>query len=76
MAAHSFHDLARHYGHTIEVVIYGSSDPESALNVAVECQDCNEIIMDFDRYNEDPDQDLDGETNGKKNTNKIKDKKL
>ena len=57
MAAHCFNDLIPHYGHDVEVVIYGSSDPESALNVAVECRTCNEIITDFDRYNEDPDDD-------------------
>ena len=57
MAAHCFNDLILHYGHDVEVVIYGFSDPESALNVAVECRTCNEIIIDFDRYNEDPDED-------------------
>jgi len=49
---HSFTDLVAHWGHKIEVVTYGG-DPEDAINVAIECEDCNEILLDFERYSED-----------------------
>lgn len=56
MASHSFNDLICHYGHKIEVVIYGASDDaERAHNVAIECRHCNEVLLDFDHYNEDGD---------------------
>lgn len=50
MGAHSYSDLRNHIGHKIECVAYG--DPNDPENIAVECTDCNEVLMDFDR----PDQ--------------------
>jgi len=55
MSAHCYIDLIRHCGHKVEVVTYGSKD--DPINVAIECTDCNEVLMDFDRYSEDPDED-------------------
>jgi len=54
MAAHDFEDLKKHIGHRIECVYYG--DPEHPANVAIECTDCNEVLLDFDgpEYEEDP----------------------
>lgn len=46
MAAHSFSDLMEHVGHNVEVVTYGKDSP---LNVAVECEDCYEVLLDFDK---------------------------
>ena len=48
MAAHSYNDLVTHVGHKIVCVTYG--DP--AENVAIECETCNEVLMDFDREEE------------------------
>ena len=45
MGAHSYDDLHRHVGHKIECVVYGDRD---VANVAVECETCNEVLMDFD----------------------------
>ena len=39
-----FDKIARHIGHSIEVGSYG--DP--IVNVAVECMDCYEVIVDAD----------------------------
>jgi len=39
-----FDKIARHIGHNIEVGSYG--DP--IVNVAVECMDCYEVIVDAD----------------------------
>ena len=39
--------LFRHRGHKIVCVSYGQyNDPE---NVAIECETCSEVILDFDR---------------------------
>ena len=46
MGCHSFEDLRQHIGHRIVVVGYGN--PVDPANVAVECETCNEVIMDFD----------------------------
>jgi hypothetical protein len=45
MAAHSFEDLIGHIGHNIVCVTYG--DP--AVNVALECEGCGMVLLDFDR---------------------------
>lgn len=43
MGAHSYEDLIRHVGHKIVCVKYADGQ-----NVAVECEDCYEVIIDFD----------------------------
>lgn len=46
MAVNSFNDLQAHYGHKVEIVNYRN---ESIVhNVAVECVECFEVIVDFD----------------------------
>lgn len=47
MSVINFKELKRHIGHDIECVYYGESK-EEAQNVAIECNDCNEVLMDFD----------------------------
>lgn len=44
MGAHNFEDLKRHIGHKIVCVGYGFLD---VVNVAIECETCNEVLMDF-----------------------------
>jgi len=48
MSVQTFYDLADHYGHALSVAIYG----KQAENVAIECENCNEILLDFDREEE------------------------
>jgi hypothetical protein len=43
MGCHSFNDLIKHFGHRVFVVHY------SGQNVAIECEDCHEVLLDFDR---------------------------
>jgi hypothetical protein len=51
MGAHDYEDLKHHVGHNIVCVAYGSGENEhSPANVAVECETCNEVLMDFDKY--------------------------
>lgn len=46
MSVSSYKELKKHVGHTIVCVKYKSE------NVAIECEDCCEVLMDFDRVHE------------------------
>ena len=48
MAVNSYNELRQHIGHDIQCVCYGiaGQDPE---NIAVECQDCNEVLFEYDK---------------------------
>ena len=47
MSAFDYAELFRHRGHKIVCVSYGQyNDPD---NVAVECETCSEVLLDFDR---------------------------
>lgn len=48
MSAFNYQELARHVGHKIVCVSYGDG-----VNVAVECEDCNEVLMDYDKEEEE-----------------------
>jgi len=47
MSVHSFDDLVCHEGHHIQVVTYGIA-PGEAVNAAIECVTCYEVLLDFD----------------------------
>ena len=51
MACHSYEELKSHIGHKIECVQYGSPG-DAPENVAVECVDCCEVILDFNKDGE------------------------
>lgn len=48
MSATCFEDLLNHQGHHIECAVYGT-EAKGIVNVAVECMDCSEVLMDFDK---------------------------
>ena len=48
MAINGYEELSEHYGHSLEVVMYGEG-----VNVALECNDCNEVLLDYDKEEED-----------------------
>lgn len=51
MSAFDYKELRRHIGHRIVCVKYGK--PRCAPeNVSVECETCNEVLLDYDRPNE------------------------
>jgi len=50
MGAYDFNDLKRHIGHRIVCVPYG----RPPANVSVECEDCNEVLLDYDRSDASP----------------------
>ena len=47
-----YEKIARHIGHNTEVAYYGNlnaeylNQPSEIVNVAVECMDCHEVIVD------------------------------
>ena len=51
MGAIDFNDLKRHIGHKIECVSYcDGENPEATMNVAIECETCNEVLLDYDKW--------------------------
>jgi|UPI000585ADAE hypothetical protein len=44
MAVFDYHDLLAHVGHSFECIVYGDKQ-----NVALACNDCYEVIINFDR---------------------------
>ena len=51
MGAHSYDDLKNHIGHEVVCVAYGAGENEqSPANVAVECETCHEVLLDFDKH--------------------------
>lgn len=50
----SYEDLKRHLGHDVQVVSYGAEkddegNPTAPANVAIECEDCMEILVSYDK---------------------------
>lgn len=39
----SYDELMVHFGHKIEIANY------AGINVSVECYDCSEVLLDFDK---------------------------
>jgi hypothetical protein len=46
MSVTRYIDLYYHVGHAVEVVSYGQD------NVAIECNECSEVLVDFDSNND------------------------
>ena len=50
MSVQTYKDLYMHIGHEIEVASYTDyADKSIPHNVAIECLDCSEVLLDFDR---------------------------
>lgn len=47
MGVHNFVELKCHIGHRIVCVSYGKKE---IVNVSIECETCNEVLLDFDKY--------------------------
>ena len=48
MGVHSGEDLLKHVGHDLACVTYGDDLMSGPSNVAVECERCGEVLLDFD----------------------------
>jgi hypothetical protein len=44
-----YYDLRLHIGHKIVVVGYGRDEDGDFANVAIECETCGEVLVDFDQ---------------------------
>ena len=53
MSASGFSDLQPHVGHSVEVVAYSGHDGPP-WGVAIECEECNVVLLDFDEGDEPP----------------------
>ncbi|MDA8137023.1 MAG: hypothetical protein M0036_00095 [Desulfobacteraceae bacterium] len=43
-----FEKLNPHVGHKIVCVTYGGDEGEHPENVAIECEDCGAVLLDYD----------------------------
>jgi hypothetical protein len=48
VSAGGFYELCAHVGHDVVVVAYMDEDMYT-YNVAIECEDCCAVLLDFDR---------------------------
>ena len=48
MSVNNFAELHAHAGHHIVCVEYGNKET-GCVNVSLECEDCGEVLIDFDR---------------------------
>jgi hypothetical protein len=51
MSINTFDDLYLHYGHQVVIARYEGLDGDP-VGVAVECEDCNEVLFDYDKEKE------------------------
>ena len=56
-----FNKLREHIGHSIDIVGYSNSnldllhptfEYEDVVNVSIECLDCNEVLIDYEKEDE------------------------
>jgi hypothetical protein len=47
MAVSNFNDLKQHIGH--KIVCVGYAEGPAYVNVAIECETCNEVLLDYER---------------------------
>jgi hypothetical protein len=52
MDSSNFDEIASHVGHNVIVVGYGRDGESQYVNVAVECETCGRILLDWDRPTE------------------------
>ena len=55
MSVTNFDELIAHKQHEIGISVY--SDYYMQHNVAIECYDCSEVLLDFDRVEDNEDED-------------------
>ena len=52
MGVSNFDDLRKHYGHKIECVMYSDEHGHIEYGIAIECETCNEVLLDYDKGNQ------------------------
>ena len=51
MSVQNFNDLHAHYAHDVVVAQY-TDNTGNAMGAAIECLDCNEVLLDYDKEEE------------------------
>ena len=49
MSVNNYKELHKHKGHNIMCVSYGNDE----INISLECKDCNEVLIDFNKDDEE-----------------------
>ena len=49
MSVTNFEELKQHIGHKIVCVGYKEKKDKEYHNIAIECEDCFEVLLDFDK---------------------------
>ena len=49
MSVNNYEELRKHIGHKIVCVCYMKKGTIEPKNVAIECETCNEVLLDFDK---------------------------
>lgn len=44
-----YYDLRKHIGHKVVIVGYGGDEDGDFANVAIECECCSEVLVDFNQ---------------------------
>jgi hypothetical protein len=47
VSVQNYADLSAHQGHNLTVALYGEG-----VNVAIECEECHEVLLDYDKEGE------------------------
>ena len=42
--------LSKHYGHRVVIAKYGHGNPDESADICLECEDCNEVLLDAGVY--------------------------
>lgn len=48
MATQDYNSLRAHIGHKVVVVCYHAPEDSDPENVAIECEDCGVVLVDYD----------------------------
>jgi hypothetical protein len=51
MSVQTYNELAEHYGHGINITKY-TDTLGNGINMSIECEDCYEVLIDFDNEGE------------------------
>lgn len=48
MSVQNYTELFYHYGHHIVIAQYSSKSKPAGESVAIECEDCSEVLLDYE----------------------------
>lgn len=48
MSVQNYSEIFYHYGHQIVIAHYSSKSNPAGESVAIECEDCSEVLLDYE----------------------------